>query len=290
MESEVRPTHRGGAGLATAPAPDGPPLSAPVATAAPLAPQPSAPPLPVAEVERLLPRVKFAGDALTFDDVLLVPGQSDVAPQDVDTRSVLTRRIHLAIPILSSPMDTVTEARLAIALAREGGIGVIHRNLSIEAPGHRGGQGQALRGGHDRRAGHAAARTTLADAVELMERYHISGVPITDEGGKLVGILTNRDIRFETDLDRPIYELMTQRDLVTGAGRHHPRRGPEILRKHKIEKLPVVDDEGTLKGLITVKDIQKKIQFPNATKDEQGRLRVGAAVGVGPDAWSGPAR
>ncbi|HVG98756.1 MAG TPA: IMP dehydrogenase [Chloroflexota bacterium] len=285
MESEVRPTHRGGAGLATAPALGGPPPSAPVATAAPLAPQPSAPPQPVAEVERLLPRVKFAGDALTFDDVLLVPGQSDVAPQDVDTRSVLTRRIHLAIPILSSPMDTVTEARLAIALAREGGLGIIHRNLSLEAQATEVDKVKRSEAGMIVEPVTLRPTDTLADAEVVMERYHISGVPITEgEDGKLVGILTNRDTRFETDPTRPIYELMTQEGLVTGPVGITLDEAKEILRKHKIEKLPIVDDEGTLKGLITVKDIQKKIQFPNATKDARGRLRVGAAIGVGPDA------
>jgi IMP dehydrogenase len=283
MESEVRQTHRGGAGLATAPALDGPDPSAPPAPAAPLAAQPIAPPQPVAEVERLLPRVKFAGDALTFDDVLLVPGQSDVAPQDVDTRSVLTRRINLAIPILSSPMDTVTEARLAIALAREGGLGIIHRNLSVEAQSTEVDKVKRSEAGMIVEPVTLRPTDTLADAEVVMERYHISGVPITEDD-KLVGILTNRDTRFETDPSRPIYELMTRDGLVTGPVGITLDAAKEILRKHKIEKLPIVDDEGTLKGLITVKDIQKKIQFPNATKDDRGRLRVGAAVGVGPDA------
>ncbi len=283
MESEVRQTHRGGAGLATAPALDGPGPSAPPAPAAPLAAQPVAPPEPVAEVERLLPRVKFAGDALTFDDVLLVPGLSDVAPQDVDTRSVLTRRINLAIPILSSPMDTVTEARLAIALAREGGLGIIHRNLSVEAQATEVDKVKRSEAGMIVEPVTLRPTDTLADAEVVMERYHISGVPITEDD-KLVGILTNRDTRFETDPTRPIYELMTRDGLVTGPVGITLDAAKEILRKHKIEKLPIVDDEGTLKGLITVKDIQKKIQFPNATKDDRGRLRVGAAVGVGPDA------
>ena len=236
------------------------------------------------QVERVQPRTKFLGEALTFDDVLLVPGRSDVMPHDVDTSSNLTRRIRLEIPILSSPMDTVTEARLAIALAREGGLGVIHRNLSIEA--------QAVEVDKVKRseAGMIVEPVTLrpddklADAEAVMERYHISGVPITDEHGKLVGILTNRDTRFETDPSRPIYELMTQDGLVTARVGCTLDDAKEILRKHKIEKLPIVDDAGMLKGLITVKDIQKKVQFPRATKDERGRLRVGAAIGVGPDA------
>ncbi len=235
-------------------------------------------------VERVEPRPKFLGEALTFDDVLLVPGRSDVIPHDVDTTTRLTRRIQLAIPILSSPMDTVTEARLGIALAREGGLGIIHRNLSIEA--------QAVEVDKVKRseAGMIVEPVTLrpddrlADAEAVMERYHISGVPITDEHGKLVGILTNRDTRFETDPTRPIYELMTREDLVTAHVGCTLDDAKEILRKHKIEKLPIVDDAGMLKGLITVKDIQKKVQFPRATKDHRGRLRVGAAIGVGPDA------
>jgi IMP dehydrogenase len=236
---------------------------------------------PSLPIERLEARPKFAGEALTFDDVLLVPGLSDVLPQDVDTSTDLTRRIHLTIPILSSPMDTVTEARLAIALAREGGLGVIHRNLSVEA--------QAVEVDKVKRseAGMIVEPVTLrpshqlADAEAVMERYHISGVPITDEDGRLVGILTNRDTRFETDLSRSVSELMTRDGLVTAHVGISLDDAKEILRRHKIEKLPIVDDDGMLKGLITVKDIQKKVQFPRATKDDRGRLRVGAAVGVG---------
>lgn len=236
------------------------------------------------DLERLVPRPKFAGDALTFDDVLLVPGRSAVLPQDVNTHSNLTRRIRLTLPILSSPMDTVTEARLAIALAREGGLGVIHRNLSIEA--------QAVEVDKVKRseAGMIVEPVTLrpddrlADAEAVMQRYHISGVPITDGQGRLVGILTNRDTRFETDPTLLIRDLMTHEGLVTAPVGISMDDAKEILRRHKIEKLPIVDGDGMLKGLITVKDIQKKVMFPDATKDDRGRLRVAAAIGVGPDA------
>jgi IMP dehydrogenase len=236
------------------------------------------------EVERVTPRAKFLGEALTFDDVLLVPGRSDVLPHDVDTSTWLTRRIQLAIPILSSPMDTVTEARLAIALAREGGLGIIHRNLSIEAQAVEVDKVKRSEAGMIVEPVTLRANDTLADAEAVMERYHISGVPITDEHGKLEGILTNRDTRFETDPTRPIYELMTREGLVTAPVGCTLDDAKEILRKHKIEKLPIVDEDGLLKGLITVKDIQKKVQFPRATKDDRGRLRAGAAVGVGPEA------
>jgi len=236
------------------------------------------------EVERVRPRPKFLGEALTFDDVLLVPGRSDVLPHDVDTSTWLTRRIHLAIPILSSPMDTVTEARLAIALAREGGLGIVHRNLSIEAQAVEVDKVKRSEAGMIVEPVTLRAEDTLADAEAVMERYHISGVPITDERGKLVGILTNRDTRFETDPTRPIHELMTREHLVTAPVGCTLDEAKEILRRHKIEKLPIVGDDGTLKGLITVKDIQKKVQFPKATKDDRGRLCVGAAIGVGPEA------
>ncbi len=236
------------------------------------------------EIERLLPRQKFVGEALTYDDVLLVPGRSDVLPQEVDTTTTLTRRITLAIPILSSPMDTVTEARLAIALAREGGLGVIHRNLSIEAQAIEVDKVKRSEAGMIVEPVTLRATDKLADAEAVMQRYHISGVPITDEHGRLVGILTNRDTRFETDPERPISELMTREGLITAPVGITLDEAKEILRRHKIEKLPIVDEHGVLKGLITVKDIQKKVQFPNATKDDRGRLRVAAAIGVGPEA------
>lgn len=234
-------------------------------------------------VERLDSRPKFLPEALTFDDVLLMPGRSDFHPQDVDTHTFATRRIALTVPVLSSPMDTVTEARLAIALAREGGLGIIHRNLSIEAQAIEVDKVKRSEAGMIVEPVTLRPTDTLADAEDVMQRYHISGVPITEDG-RLVGILTNRDTRFETDASRLISELMTREGLITAHMGITLDDAKEILRKHKIEKLPIVDDAGMLKGLITVKDIQKKVQFPRATKDERGRLRVGAAIGVGPDA------
>jgi IMP dehydrogenase len=238
----------------------------------------------VADVPGFLPRVKFVGDALTFDDVLLVPGRSDVHPAAVTTHTRLTKRIELAIPLLSSPMDTVTEARLAIALAREGGLGVIHRNLSIGAQAAEVDKVKRSEAGMIVEPVTLRPTQCLADAEAVMERYHISGVPITDEQGRLVGILTNRDTRFETDPARPIHQLMTRDGLITAPVGITLDEAKEILRRHKIEKLPIVDGDRILKGLITVKDIQKKVQFPHATKDDRGRLRVGAAIGVGVDA------
>jgi IMP dehydrogenase len=238
----------------------------------------------LAQMERLQTRAKFAGYALTFDDVLLLPGRSDVLPADVDTSTQLTKTIRLAIPILSSPMDTVTEARMAIALAREGGLGVIHRNFSVEAQAVEVDKVKRSEAGMIVEPVTLRPDNTLADAEAVMQRYHISGVPITDQHGKLVGILTNRDTRFENDPTRPIHELMTWEGLITARMGITMEAATEILRRHKIEKLPIVDDEGYLKGLITVKDIQKKLLFPRATKDHRGRLCVGAAIGVGPDA------
>ena len=226
---------------------------------------------------------KFGLEGLTCDDVLLVPAESDVAPKDVSTQTRLTRDITLNIPIVSAPMDTVTEARLAIALAREGGIGIIHRNLSIEAQTtevdkvKRSEAGMIVDpitlGPHDR----------ISEALEVMSKYHISGIPIT-ENGRLVGILTNRDLRFEEDLSQEIHQLMTKENLVTVPVGTTLEQAKEILHRHKVEKLPVVDEDFMLKGLITVKDIQKKTRYPLATKDSHGRLRVGAAIGVGPEA------
>jgi IMP dehydrogenase len=207
-----------------------------------------------------------------------------VLPDEVSTASRLTRTIDLAIPIASAAMDTVTEARMAIALAREGGIGIVHRNLAIEEQVAEVDRVKRSESGMIVEPVTLRPRDRVADALELMETYHISGVPITDGDGRLVGILTNRDLRFESDVAQPIENLMTARGLVTvpvGTTLDEARR---VLHRHRIEKLPVVDAEGYLKGLITVKDIQKRIQYPNATKDGQGRLRVGAAVGVGDDA------
>lgn len=219
-------------------------------------------------------------EGLTFDDVLLVPAHSEVLPRDVDTSTYLTPRIKLNIPIISAGMDTVTDSRLAIAIAREGGLGVIHKNMSIER--------QALEVDRVKRSEHGVITDPISlhpdqrvkDALILMERYHISGVPVT-VNGRLVGILTNRDLRFETDVERRVSEVMTKDNLITGTVGTTQEEAKEILRKHKIEKLPIVDEAGMLKGLITIKDIQKARQYPNSSRDERGRLRVGAAVGVG---------
>jgi IMP dehydrogenase len=238
------------------------------------------------QVERLLELDrKFGREGLTFDDVLLVPAESRVLPNDVSTASRLTRGITIEIPIVSAAMDTVTEARLAIALAREGGLGVVHRNLPIDAQVAEVDKVKRSESGMIVEPVTLPADALVADALDLMSRYHISGVPITDRDGTLVGILTNRDLRFAPDTSQPVSELMTARDLVTAPVGTTLLEAEAILHRHKIEKLPVVDGEGKLRGLITVKDIQKRIEFPNATKDAQGRLRVGAAVGVGPDAW-----
>ena len=227
---------------------------------------------------------KFAREGLTFDDVLLVPAESSVLPNAVSTATRLTRTIALEVPVVSAAMDTVTEARMAIALAREGGLGIVHRNLSIAR------QVEEVDKVKRSEAGMIVEPLTLppgalvSDALALMERYHVSGVPITDDGGRLVGILTNRDLRFEKDIAQPVSALMTSRDLVTGPVGTTLAEAEQLLHRHRIEKLPIVDGDGRIKGLITVKDIQKRVDFPQATKDPHGRLRVGAAVGVGPDA------
>lgn len=226
---------------------------------------------------------KFGIEGLTFDDVLLLPAASEVLPGDVSTAAWLTRDIELNIPILSAAMDTVTEGRMAIALAREGGMGIIHRNLSIADQAREVDKVKRSESGMITDPFTLHPDQLLRDAQELMAMYHISGIPITDEQGKLVGILTNRDMRFETNLSRPISEIMTPLPLITVPVGTTLDEANSILRRSKVEKLPVVDDDGILSGLITVKDIQKKIQYPNATKDSGGRLRVGAAVGVGPD-------
>ena len=227
---------------------------------------------------------KFAKEGLTFDDVLLVPAESHVLPNDVSTRTRLTRSIELSIPIVSAAMDTVTDARLAIALAREGGLGVVHRNLAIEDQVAEVDKVKRSESGMIVEPVTLPPDALVRDALELMAHYKVSGVPIVDAHGILVGILTNRDLRFEDDVAQPVSALMTARNLVTAPVGTTLIEAEEILHRHKIEKLPVVDADGKLRGLITVKDIQKKIQYPQATKDERGRLRVGAAVGVGPDA------
>jgi len=227
---------------------------------------------------------KFVGLGLTFDDVFLLPARSDVLPHTVDTSTRIAGEITLNIPLLSSAMDTVTEARLAIALAREGGLGVVHRNLSIEDQAAEIDKVKRSESGMIVEPVTLGPDRPVADALAVMERYHISGVPITDEAGKLVGILTNRDLRFIQDTGQLISDVMTSEGLVTAPTGTTLDQASDILHRHKVEKLPVVDENGYLTGLITVKDIQKKIQYPNATKDERGRLRVGAAIGVGKDA------
>jgi IMP dehydrogenase len=225
---------------------------------------------------------KFGTQGFTFDDVLLIPAASSVLPSDVSTRTRLTNSIELSIPIVSAAMDTVTEARLAIALAREGGIGIIHRNLSIADQAAEVDKVKRSESGMITDPITLSPEDPLRAALASMANYHISGIPIT-EHGRLVGILTNRDLRFESNLDRPIGEVMTREHLITAPVGTTLHEAESILHRYKVEKLPVVDEQGMLKGLITVKDIQKKTQHPHAAKDERGRLRVGAAVGVGPD-------
>ena len=223
---------------------------------------------------------KIVKEGLTFDDVLLIPGESHVIPKDVDLSTRLSDKIKLNIPLLSAAMDTVTESRLAIAIAREGGMGIIHKNMSIEA--------QAENIDKVKRSEHGVITDPfflepdclLSDALALMNKYRISGVPITVKG-KLVGILTNRDLRFETDFNQPIRNIMTKDNLVTAPVGTTLAEAQKILGKHRIEKLPIVDKNGMLKGLITIKDIEKAIQYPNSAKDKNGRLLVGAAISNG---------
>lgn len=226
---------------------------------------------------------KFGPEGLTFDDVLLIPGRSEILPREADVSTNLTKNTRLNIPIMSAGMDTVTEARMAIAMAREGGLGVIHKNMSIER--------QANEIDKVKRSEHGiivdpiflAPDNILQDAHDLMDRYRISGVPITENGGKLVGIITNRDLRFETDLTRKIYECMTRDHLITAPVGTSLEEAKALLRDHRIEKLPLVDNQGFLKGLITIKDIEKAQKYPHSAKDAKGRLLVAAAVGVGAD-------
>jgi IMP dehydrogenase len=226
---------------------------------------------------------KVGAEALTFDDVLLVPRLSDVHPRDVETRSRFSRRIPINIPIVSAAMDTVTESELAIALAREGGIGVIHKNLSIADQCAQVDRVKRSESGMIVDPVTLPADATLGDAHAIMARFHISGVPIT-ENGRLVGILTNRDLRFEDRMERRVSEVMTRENLVTAAVGTTLEQARLILQRHRIEKLPVVDEHGLLRGLITVKDIEKRVKHPGACKDALGRLRVAAAIGAGGDA------
>jgi len=221
--------------------------------------------------------------ALTFDDILILPGLSEVHPNQVSLRTPLCRGIEMNIPLVSAAMDTVTEARLAISLAQEGGIGILHKNLPIQEQADEVDKVKRSEAGMivDPVTMHPDQR--IHEALEVMARYRISGVPVTDARGHLVGILTNRDLRFETDVDKPIHDLMTQENLVTVPEGTTLEEAKAKLHEHRIEKLLVVDGEGNLKGLITVKDIQKQIEFPNACKDHLGRLRVGGAVGASGD-------
>ncbi len=218
--------------------------------------------------------------ALTFDDVLLLPAHSDVHPREVDLRTSLTGEIGLNIPLISAAMDTVTESRLAIAMAQQGGLGVIHKNLSIEAQAAEVDKVKRSESGMIVDPVTCRPEQSIAEALDVMAKYKISGVPVVDDRGKLVGILTNRDLRFETRTDRPISSRMTRKNLITTPVGTTLEQAKELLHKYRIEKLLVVDRAGNLKGLITVKDIQKAIKYPNAAKDALGRLRVGAAIGV----------
>ena len=226
---------------------------------------------------------KYAREGLTFDDVLLVPAESDVVPATVSVTTVLTRKIGMNIPITSSAMDTVSEHRLAIALAREGGISFIHKNVSIEEQAEMVRKVKRSESGMITDPITMAPDKTVGDALDMMADYRISGIPITTTEGELVGIITNRDLRFETDRSRPVHELMTGENLVTVPEGTTLEQAKEALHKHRIEKVLVVDRRGKLSGMITVKDIMKQIEYPNACKDSQGRLRVGAAIGASGD-------
>ena len=225
-------------------------------------------------------------EALTFDDVLIVPGYTELLPEQTDVHAQLTKEIRLKIPILSAAMDTVTEARLAIALAREGGIGIIHRNMSPQAQAAEVEKVKRSQSGMIVEPITLRPEASLREAEAIMSTYHISGVPIIDEGDKLVGILTNRDIRFvePSEYDQPVHQYMTPQPLVTAPVGITLEDAKRLLQKHRIEKLPLVDEAGILKGLLTVKDIQKARDFPSASMDTKGRLLVGAAIGVGPSA------
>jgi len=222
---------------------------------------------------------------LTYDDVLLLPGATDVVPSEVDTTTRLTREIDVALPLVSSAMDTVTEARMAIAMAREGGMGILHRNLSIEDQTRQVDRVKRSESGMVSDPVTTTGDATLAEVDALCGQFHISGLPVIDGEGLLIGIITNRDLRFETDFNRPVSEVMTRMPLVTARVGVDKLDALALLAKNKIEKLPLVDEAGRLQGLFTVKDFVKTEQFPLATKDDSGRLRVGAAIGFFDDAW-----
>ena len=225
---------------------------------------------------------RIIGEGITFDDVLLVPAYSEVIPNQVDVSTYLTKRIKLNIPLMSAGMDTVTEHRMAIAMARQGGIGIIHKNMSIEAQAEEGDKVKRSENGVITDPFYLSPEHTLKDADELMAKFRISGVPIT-EGKKLVGIITNRDLKFEEDFDKKIKECMTSKNLVTAKEGITLTEAKKILAKARVEKLPIVDDDFNLKGLITIKDIEKQIKYPLSAKDEQGRLLCGAAIGITAD-------
>ena len=226
---------------------------------------------------------KFGREALTFDDVLLLPGASKVLPRDVNVQTQLSRRIALNIPLVSAGMDTVTEARMAIAMAREGGIGVIHKNMTIDQQAQEVDKVKRSEHGVIIDPFYLGPNQIIREALQMMSHYRISGVPIVRDGGYLIGILTNRDLRFEEHLDRPIHEVMTKDNLVTAPEGTTLEEAKSLLAKHRIEKLPLVDAQGRLRGLITIKDIEKARKFPSAAKDANGRLLAAAAVGVGGD-------
>ena len=226
---------------------------------------------------------KFGKEGLTFDDVLLIPGASEVTPNMIDLKIRLAKDIVLNTPIMTSAMDTVTESRMAIAIAREGGIGIIHKNMSVEHQVDEVDKVKRSENGVIVNPFSLTGDRTVQEADELMGKYKISGVPVVDKSGKLIGILTNRDLRFLTDFSIKIEEVMTKEDLVTAPIGTTLDQAKEILMKHKIEKLPLVDDQGYLKGLITIKDIEKSVQYPNSARDKGGRLLCGAAIGVTAD-------
>ena len=227
---------------------------------------------------------KFSKEGLTFDDVLLVPQASDFTPNEVDLTTKLTKNITLNIPLMSSAMDTVTESSMAIAIAREGGIGIIHKNMTIEQQAAEVDKVKRSENGVIANPFSLSENHTLKDADELMGKYKISGVPICDDNNVLIGIITNRDLRFETDFAKKIKDAMTSENLITAPVGTTLSEAQKILSKHKIEKLPIVDEENHLKGLITIKDIEKAIRYPNSARDKDGRLLVGAAIGVTNDA------
>ena len=226
---------------------------------------------------------KILKEGLTFDDVLLIPQKSEVLPKDVDITTYLTKKIKLNIPLMSAGMDTVTESKMAISMARQGGIGIIHKNMSIEEQALEVDKVKRSESGVIVDPFYLLKDNTLQDADDIMARYKISGVPIVDESHKLIGIITNRDIKFEDDMTKNIEDVMTKENLVTAKEGVTLEGAQQILKTHKIEKLPIVDEEGHLKGLITIKDIEKKIQYPNSAKDERGRLLCGAGVGITAD-------